>query len=353
VLVDATTAAINRLLALAKSWLSEEASGAGDVVVVLQKDQELEATAFLADLGQSCGINCSPGAHSSSVKLTVNGKIVDQTISVRDGRPQFDSAWPVVDGMKGAVISPGPELAANLDMSQSSRLHGAALRKLGLKRGRNEISYSWPNAGGMKLLEASIFLMEAASRVVVVNLDGFVQRGKHGCLIPATTVFESSSCTRTLRQIAQNGYHFLYVSSRFSVARATEIRRILFQDLALPNMPVILDPTRPTSTSLEGQPRMSCQRFTAEVLRELRAAHGHNPFVALFTTPQDRHLDQQAVAAPRSRSYFPDADSPSGWASGIAASPLETEVIELAFPKLNSKACFGFVDYSNPIYYSS
>ncbi|GBG25585.1 Hypothetical Protein FCC1311_047371 [Hondaea fermentalgiana] len=352
-------AALARLL-----FAQQEAVGAGDVVLVRGRTRAdgkrevaeteaaaLEATPFLAHLGrdvagsdddddESVDVVVGDEEERDAVEIRVNGTRIGQRVSVAHGKPSFAAA------RKGpALLTPGPEAAEiALHLGQTTRLHGAALRELPLHAGRNQLSYTWVRGNGQvqSIDDAAVYVLASSSRMVVVNLDVFVQLEASGAIAPVVSA-QTSLCARTLARIARNAYGLLFVSARFSVERATELRELLFTELDLPLGPMLLHGNRAGHRAALDPvgPRAECQRFNAETLRELCRAFGRNPFVALFTDGV-ASVDPKSLDAPRSRTYAPDFESSSGWASGCGRTPLQDEVVDLAFPKIATKACFGY-----------
>lgn len=169
-------------------------------------------------------------------------------------------------------------------------LNSDQLRSLGLKEGKNEVTYEVFSAlQGVQKLNGWIFLWKADSKIVISDIDGtitksdvlghiFTMVGKDWSHLGVTKLYDL---------ISKNGYKIMYLSSR-AIGQANFTRDYLFslnqEGVTLPDGPLIVSPDRLFKSFFREVIEKQPQRFKANALSEIAGLFPleSSPFYAGF-----------------------------------------------------------------------
>ncbi|XXQ37635.1 phosphatidate phosphatase [Plasmodiophora brassicae] len=229
--------------------------------------------------------------------------------------PSATSAIPVLIPESG-LLSP-PE---SLD-EETSPMYRKTLRptsdmlcSLDLNPGANVISFSVVSSlQGIQIVEAYIYLWKESDRIVVSDVDGTITRSDLlGNIMPLMGKdWSQYGVTSLFSNIAGNGYHLLYLTSR-AIGQANVTRAYLHSvrqgAISLPQGPVIMSPDSLISSFKREVIYRRPQEFKIPALRDI--AHlfpkGTCPFVAGFGNRDTDIESYTAVGVPPAMIFIID-----------------------------------------------
>ncbi|KAA3673475.1 phosphatidate phosphatase LPIN [Paragonimus westermani] len=135
-----------------------------------------------------------------------------------------------------------------VSLQKSNRLSSDDIVQLNLKRGRNDVEFRVTTKyQGTCICSASIFVWHWSDRVVISDVDGTITRSDVlGHLLPVLGHdWTQPGVARLYDQISQNGYRFLYLSTRaLGQAGITRsyLRHVVQDNISLPEGPILLSP---------------------------------------------------------------------------------------------------------------
>ncbi|RPA97542.1 LNS2-domain-containing protein [Choiromyces venosus 120613-1] len=201
---------------------------------------------------------------------------------------------------------PGQEQSESKSYAKTLRLTSEQLKSLDLKPGANAISFSVNKA----TCTAFMYLWKSDVPIVISDIDGTIT--KSDALGHVLTMIGRDwthlGVAKLYTDIAANGYHLLYLTSR-SVGQADTTRNYLngiVQDkYKLPKGPVIMSPDRTFSALRREVYLRKPEVFKMACLRDILNLFGarHNPFYAGFGNRLTDALSYRSVNIPSTRIF--------------------------------------------------
>ncbi|KAG0638579.1 Lipin/Ned1/Smp2-domain-containing protein [Tuber brumale] len=201
---------------------------------------------------------------------------------------------------------PGQEEGGSKSYAKTLRLTSDQLKSLDLKPGANAISFSVNKA----TCTAFMYLWRSDVPIVISDIDGTIT--KSDALGHVLTMIGRDwthlGVAKLYTDIAANGYHLLYLTSR-SVGQADTTRNYLngiVQDkYKLPKGPVIMSPDRTFSALRREVYLRKPEVFKMACLRDILNLFGarHNPFYAGFGNRLTDALSYRSVNIPSTRIF--------------------------------------------------
>ncbi|KAI8893136.1 Lipin/Ned1/Smp2-domain-containing protein [Globomyces pollinis-pini] len=235
-----------------------------------------------------------------------------RTLRPKASEPNFHTpppATPLVSpkrAMSPAARRPG--------YAKSLRMNSTQLKALNLKKGVNTIQFS-VNSGfqGKAISSAKIYLWDHDTKIVISDVDGTIT--KSDVLGHVFTMVDNpTDCVANFyTNIANNGYHFLYLTSR-AIGQAGYTREYLAKveqdQYQLPEGPILLSPDRLMQAFTREVIQRKPQEFKMQCLRDIGRLFGEtNPFYAGFGNRITDAMSYRSVNVPSSRIFTID---PSG-----------------------------------------
>ncbi|XP_078590100.1 phosphatidate phosphatase LPIN1-like isoform X2 [Branchiostoma floridae x Branchiostoma japonicum] len=191
------------------------------------------------------------------------------------------------------------------------RLTSEQISKLNLRHGANEIVFSVTTRyQGTSRCKATIFLWQYDEKIVVSDIDGTITRSDvFGQVLPVFGKDWSQVGVAPLYdKIHQNGYKFLYLSSRaIGQARATReyLHWVQQGDIKLPKGPLLLAPSSLIVAFQKELIERKPEEFKISCLKDIQALFppACNPFFAGFGNKVNDVWAYRAVDVPISRIF--------------------------------------------------
>ncbi|CEP14551.1 hypothetical protein [Parasitella parasitica] len=208
---------------------------------------------------------------------------------------------------------PAEEQGPHKVYAKTLRLTSDQLKSLNLKKGVNTVSFSVTSAyQGTATCAAKIFYWDHGIQVVISDIDGTIT--KSDTLGHVFTMIGKDwthmGVAKLYTDIANNGYHFLYLTSR-AIGQADYTRdylkKVAQDKYQLPDGPVIMSPDR-LFTSLHREVIMrKPEVFKMACLRDIqRLFGGRDPFYAGFGNRITDARSYRSVNVPTSRIFTID-----------------------------------------------
>ncbi|KAI8641445.1 Lipin/Ned1/Smp2-domain-containing protein [Parasitella parasitica] len=208
---------------------------------------------------------------------------------------------------------PAEEQVPHKVYAKTLRLTSDQLKSLSLKKGVNTVSFSVTSAyQGTATCAAKIFYWDYGIQVVISDIDGTIT--KSDTLGHVFTMIGKDwthmGVAKLYTDIANNGYHFLYLTSR-AIGQADYTRdylkKVAQDKYQLPDGPVIMSPDR-LFTSLHREVIMrKPEVFKMACLRDIqRLFGGRDPFYAGFGNRITDARSYRSVNVPTSRIFTID-----------------------------------------------
>lgn len=230
-------------------------------------------------------------------------------------RPSRERDAPPVSRLAAPDAERDAALAAALARAARARRHRrtflptpAQLAALPLAAGRNTLDFVY----GRERLRAYAYVLAPSARVVVSDIDGTVTRSDMlGHVLPRVGLdWSHGGIARLFRDVADNGYHFMYLSSR-SIAQAASTRDFLLsltQDggVKMPVGPVIISPDGLIPSLYREMVLRRPHEFKIRALEDVRRLFpaGWNPFHSGFGNRDTDELSYLAVGLPPTRVFI-------------------------------------------------
>lgn len=229
--------------------------------------------------------------------------------------------------------------------AKTLRLTSDQLKSLGLKKGVNTISFSVTSAyQGTATCAAKIFYWDHDIQIVISDIDGTIT--KSDTLGHVFTMIGKDwthlGVAKLYTDIANNGYHFLYLTSR-AIGQADYTRdylkKVVQDKYQLPDGPVIMSPDR-LFTSLHREVIIrKPEMFKMACLKDIqRLFGGRDPFYAGFGNRITDARSYRSVNVPTSRIFTidPYGDLKLELLLGFKSSYIHlTDLVDQIFPPIN------------------
>lgn len=219
---------------------------------------------------------------------------------------------PGTDSSESEDLEEGKERRPSGERYKKSlRLTSDQIAKLNLREGSNEALFSVTTAyQGTTRCKCHIFLWNHDAKVVVSDIDGTITKSDVlGHLLPILGKdWAQSGVAQLFTKIKNNGYHFLYLSSRsIGHARITRdyLRSIKQGDLSLPDGPLLLNPTSLVQAIHREVIEKKPEEFKISCLKDIQAlfSQDRNPFYSGYGNRINDVWAYRAVGIPISRIF--------------------------------------------------
>ncbi|KAM8714331.1 hypothetical protein ACLKA7_014460 [Drosophila subpalustris] len=175
--------------------------------------------------------------------------ITDPTLSKSDSLVNAENTSALVDNLEELTMTSNKSDEPKERYKKSLRLSSAAIKKLNLKEGMNEIEFSVTTAyQGTTRCKCYLFRWKHNDKVVISDIDGTITKSDVlGHILPMVGKdWAQLGVAQLFSKIEQNGYKLLYLSARaIGQSRVTReyLRSIRQGDVMLPDGPLLLNPT--------------------------------------------------------------------------------------------------------------
>ncbi|KAG0355336.1 Lipin/Ned1/Smp2-domain-containing protein [Gamsiella multidivaricata] len=271
---------------------SESATGRSSTVHETAEDTEKE---------NSNGIYSGPAreALSSSTSLPIDTSITHSVLDEDDQQQTQPQAM---------------QKKSNKRYAKTLRLTSEQLRSLNLKKGANTLTFSVTSSyQGKAVCSAKLFLWDHDFQVVISDIDGTITKSDAlgHIFTMAGKDWTHTGVAKLYTDIANNGYHILYLTSR-AIGQADYTRKYLKNveqnNYQLPEGPVIMSPDRLMTAFHREVIMRKPEEFKMACLRDIRRLFGdRNPFYAGFGNRITDALSYRSVNVPSSRIFTIDS----------------------------------------------
>ncbi|KAI8360762.1 Lipin/Ned1/Smp2-domain-containing protein [Choanephora cucurbitarum] len=246
--------------------------------------------------------------------------------------------------------------AKRKNYAKTLRLTSDQLKTLNLKKGVNTISFSVSSAyQGAATCVAKIFYWDYDIKVVISDIDGTITKSDAmGHLMTMIGKdWTHAGVAQLYTDIANNGYHFLYLTSR-AIGQADYTRdylkNILQDKYQLPEGPVIMSPDR-LFTSLHREVIIrKPEVFKMACLKDIKRLFGErDTFYAGFGNRITDAISYRSVNVPSSRIFTidPQGDVKLERVTGFRTSyVLLKDLVDQIFPPINKAIKEEYSDYN-------
>ncbi|KQS70882.1 phosphatidate phosphatase LPIN3 isoform X3 [Drosophila erecta] len=175
--------------------------------------------------------------------------ISDPTLSKSDSLINAENTSALVDNLEELTMASNKSDEPKERYKKSLRLSSAAIKKLNLKEGMNEIEFSVTTAyQGTTRCKCYLFRWKHNDKVVISDIDGTITKSDVlGHILPMVGKdWAQLGVAQLFSKIEQNGYKLLYLSARaIGQSRVTReyLRSIRQGNVMLPDGPLLLNPT--------------------------------------------------------------------------------------------------------------
>ncbi|KAG0202252.1 hypothetical protein BGX33_009808 [Mortierella sp. NVP41] len=207
-----------------------------------------------------------------------------------------------------------PEPRSTKRYAKTLRLTSDQLKSLNLKKGSNTLTFSVTSSyQGKAVCSAKLFLWEHDYQVVISDIDGTITKSDAWGHIftMAGKDWTHTGVAKLYTDIANNGYHILYLTSR-AIGQADYTRKYLKNveqnNYQLPDGPVIMSPDRLMTAFHREVIMKKPEEFKMACLRDIRRLfEDRNPFYAGFGNRITDALSYRSVNVPSSRIFTIDS----------------------------------------------
>jgi phosphatidate phosphatase LPIN len=240
--------------------------------------------------------------------------------------------------------------------AKTLRLTSDQLKSLNLKKGANTISFSVSSAyQGTATCAAKIFYWDYGIQVVISDIDGTIT--KSDALGHVFTMIGKDwthmGVAKLYTDIANNGYHFLYLTSR-AIGQADYTRdylkKVVQDKYQLPDGPVIMSPDRLFTSFHREVIIRKPEVFKMACLRDVqRLFGGRDPFYAGFGNRITDARSYRSVNVPTSRIFTidPYGDLKLELLLGFKSSYIHlNDLVDQMFPPINRVIDEEFNDWN-------
>ncbi|KXS11479.1 LNS2-domain-containing protein [Gonapodya prolifera JEL478] len=250
----------------------------------------------------------------------VDTKLIEPKASSEDKAPLSP---PVSPSLKPSEEAPKTETADAVPVTplphkpnyaKSLRLTSDQLKSLNLKKGINSVAFSvQSDLLGTSTTYARIFFWDWDARIIISDVDGTITKSDAlGHLLNALgRDWTHTGIAELYSRIANNGFHFLYLTAR-AIGQASTTRDYIAGvkqgSAVLPVGPVVMSPDRLFQALHREVVRRKPEEFKIAVLRDMRKLfpEDHNPFFAGFGNRMTDAFSYRSVNVPASRIFTID-----------------------------------------------
>ncbi|XP_064544237.1 phosphatidate phosphatase LPIN3 isoform X4 [Drosophila montana] len=175
--------------------------------------------------------------------------ISDPILSKSDSLGNVENTSALVDNLEELTMGSNKSDEPKERYKKTLRLSSAAIKKLNLKEGMNEIEFSVTTAyQGTTRCKCYLFRWKHNDKVVISDIDGTITKSDVlGHILPMVGKdWAQLGVAQLFSKIEQNGYKLLYLSARaIGQSRVTReyLRSIRQGNVMLPDGPLLLNPT--------------------------------------------------------------------------------------------------------------
>ncbi|KAI0983361.1 hypothetical protein GJ496_002434 [Pomphorhynchus laevis] len=236
------------------------------------------------------------------------------------------------------------------------------LKSLNLRYGENEVTFSVTTAlQGTSVVTASVFLFNESDRFVISDIDGTITRSDViGQILPLVgRDWSHDGIAEFFCAIADNGYNFIYVSSRSigqSALTKGYLGRLRQKGFELPSGPVLLSPDSLFNALYREVVASKPEEFKIDCLKTIATLFPENicPFYAGFGNRVNDQWAYTSVGIPLQRIF---TINPSGivkhHASDYSSYNTLHEIVDQLFPPIfkGGTSLHGPQEYSTFTYW--
>ncbi|KAF9152389.1 hypothetical protein BG015_005324 [Linnemannia schmuckeri] len=212
------------------------------------------------------------------------------------------------------VPPPEREHWATKRYAKTLRLTSDQLKSLNLKKGANTLTFSVTSSyQGKAICSAKLFLWDHDYQVVISDIDGTITKSDAlgHIFTMAGKDWTHTGVAKLYTDIANNGYHILYLTSR-AIGQADYTRKYLKNveqdNYQLPDGPVIMSPDRLMTAFHREVIMRKPEEFKMACLRDIRRLfENRNPFYAGFGNRITDAMSYRSVNVPSSRIFTIDS----------------------------------------------
>ncbi|KAF9350934.1 hypothetical protein BGX26_010935 [Mortierella sp. AD094] len=198
--------------------------------------------------------------------------------------------------------------------AKTLRLTSEQLRSLNLKKGPNTLTFSVTSSyQGKAVCSAKLFLWDHDVQVVISDIDGTITKSDAlgHIFTMAGKDWTHTGVAKLYTDIANNGYHILYLTSR-AIGQADYTRKYLKNveqnNYQLPDGPVIMSPDRLMTAFHREVILRKPEEFKMACLRDIKRLFGdRNPFYAGFGNRITDALSYRSVGVASSHIFSIDS----------------------------------------------
>ncbi|KAK3835771.1 MAG: Lipin/Ned1/Smp2-domain-containing protein [Linnemannia elongata] len=210
--------------------------------------------------------------------------------------------------------TPEPKHQATKRYAKTLRLTSDQLKSLNLKKGANTLTFSVTSSyQGKAVCSAKLFLWDHDYQVVISDIDGTITKSDAlgHIFTMAGKDWTHAGVAKLYTDIANNGYHILYLTSR-AIGQADYTRKYLKNveqdNYYLPDGPVIMSPDRLMTAFHREVIMRKPEEFKMACLRDIRRLfEDRNPFYAGFGNRITDAMSYRSVNVPSSRIFTIDS----------------------------------------------
>ncbi|KAI1319801.1 hypothetical protein EDD11_003186 [Mortierella claussenii] len=289
-----------------------------------QSDDAMEQGQSLPRPPKSDGAVSPDRQISPGVEEGVAKRIPDPRLRLQRETMTRSSSMPIDTGKSISVLEEG-NTPSKRQQSQDSkanskryaktlRLTSEQLRSLNLKKGANTLTFSVTSSyQGKAICSAKLFLWDHDVQVVISDIDGTITKSDAlgHIFTMAGKDWTHTGVAKLYTDIANNGYHILYLTSR-AIGQADYTRKYLKNveqnNYQLPDGPVIMSPDRLMTAFHREVILRKPEEFKMACLRDIKKLFGdRNPFYAGFGNRITDALSYRSVGVESSRIYHIDS----------------------------------------------
>ncbi|XP_060657058.1 phosphatidate phosphatase LPIN2 isoform X2 [Drosophila nasuta] len=215
-----------------------------------QPNNNKNATLDKVDKGQyNFAEDGDQAAVSTQTSRPNSPDVSDPTLSKSDSLANAENTSALVDNLEELTMASNKSDEPKERYKKSLRLSSAAIKKLNLKEGMNEIEFSVTTAyQGTTRCKCYLFRWKHNDKVVISDIDGTITKSDVlGHILPMVGKdWAQLGVAQLFSKIEQNGYKLLYLSARaIGQSRVTReyLRSIRQGNVMLPDGPLLLNPT--------------------------------------------------------------------------------------------------------------
>ncbi|KAG9070222.1 hypothetical protein KI688_009556 [Linnemannia hyalina] len=207
-----------------------------------------------------------------------------------------------------------PKHQATKRYAKTLRLTSDQLKSLNLKKGANTLTFAVTSSyQGKAICSAKLFLWDHDYQVVISDIDGTITKSDAlgHIFTMAGKDWTHPGVAKLYTDIANNGYHILYLTSR-AIGQADYTRKYLKNveqdNYYLPDGPVIMSPDRLMTAFHREVIMRKPEEFKMACLRDIRRLfEDRNPFYAGFGNRITDAMSYRSVNVPSSRIFTIDS----------------------------------------------